>query len=344
MRSTKSWLAAFAAATLAACALAPSEHGTPRPAPHAARLPAIAGAQRLANDAVLLPGSFVPGRQPDGNTEVFSAPQGLVVVDTGRHPEHAQAILDTAARAQRPIVAIVNSHWHLDHVGGNPRLRAAYPGLTVYASPAIEAAMGDFLKTYRAQLAQALAGSKDAAEQAGYRAEMALIDSGRALYPDVRITAPGERVLGGRPFLVGFERDAVTAGDVWLLDRDGRLLVAGDLVTLPAPFLDTACPARWSAALARLDAQPFDRLVPGHGAVLDRVGFARYRTAYDHLLECATSTAPARDCIAGWHRDADALMPRPEDRKAADALLGYYLGQVLRGPEAARRAKRCAKG
>src|SRR5690349_3940975 len=190
MQPIKLLVAALATAcVLAACAVAPTGKGSA----NGKRLPVPTGGQRLTDDAVLLPGAFVLGRQPDGNSVLFAAPQGLVVVDTGRHPAHSQAILDTAARAQRPIVAVVNSHWHLDHVGGNPRLRAKHPGLAVYASPAIEAAMGDFLKTYRGQLVQALAASKDAAEQADFRAEMALIDSGRALYPDQRITAPGDR-------------------------------------------------------------------------------------------------------------------------------------------------------
>ena len=327
---------ALAAATvLAACALAPGHANAPLPVPK--------GGQRLHVDAVLLPGAYVLGRQPDGNSVVFRGPAGLLVVDTGRHPAHAQAILDEATRAGLPVVDVLNSHWHLDHVGGNPRLRAAYPGLKVTATPAIEAAMGGFLKTYRAQLVQAIAGTKDAGEKARYRAEIALIDNGRALFPDVRVTAPGERTLAGRRFFVGRERDAVTAGDLWLLDREHRLLVAGDLVTLPAPFLDTACPRRWQAALARLEAQPFDRVVPGHGPVLDRAGFVRYRHGFDALLACAASKAPAGECIAGWHRDIDPLLRDARDREAADRLLAYYLGQVLRGRDAARRAKQCAK-
>jgi glyoxylase-like metal-dependent hydrolase (beta-lactamase superfamily II) len=329
-------LAALALACLvAACALTSSTK------PPAARLPVPAGGERLTADAVLLPGAYVLGQQPDGNSVLLAGPDGLVVFDTGRHAAHAQAILDAATRAGRPIVAIVNSHWHLDHVGGNPRLRAAHPQLQVYASPAIEAAMGGFLKTYRRQLTDALAQAKGAQEQATYRTEIALIDSGRALYPDVRITAPGQRTLAGRRFHVGFEKDAVTAGDVWLLDREHRLLVAGDLVTLPAPFLDTACPKRWQAALARLEAQPFDRLVPGHGPVLDRAGVARYRRGFDALLACAATKAPAGECIAGWHREVDPLLRGAKEREAADALLKYYLGQVLRGPDAIRRAKSC---
>jgi glyoxylase-like metal-dependent hydrolase (beta-lactamase superfamily II) len=324
---------------LAACATSiTTPVATP---PEIARLPVPAGGQRAADDVVVVPGQFVPGEQPDGNSVLLSASDGLVVVDTGRHPQHADAVLAAATKARRPIAAIVNSHWHLDHVGNNPRLRAAFPALQVYASGAIEGAMGDFLKGYRTQLAHAIAASKDPAEQAKYQAEVAIIDQGKALYPDVRITAAGERTIAGRTFHVGLETDAVTGGDVWLLDRESRVLVAGDLVTLPVPFLDTACPKRWQAALARLDAQPFDSLVPGHGPVLDRAGFARYRTAYDHLIACADSPAPAAQCTAGWHRDADPLLANAAERKAADALLGYYLGQVLRGPDAARRAKKC---
>jgi glyoxylase-like metal-dependent hydrolase (beta-lactamase superfamily II) len=343
MISLRNFLAATAATLLAACSLGSTVRTGPRADSVPGKLPVPEDGARLADDAVLLRGHYVLGAQPDGNSVVFAAPDGLVVVDTGRHPAHAEALLAVAAKAQRPIVAIVNTHWHLDHVGGNPRLRVAHPGLRVLASNAIEGAMGGFLKGYRTQLNQALAKAKSDAERAQFRAEIALIDQGKALYPDERIAAAGTRTLGGRAFHVGVETNAVTAGDVWLLDRNARLLVAGDLVTLPAPFLDTACPARWQAALKRLEAQPFDRLVPGHGPMLDRAGFVRYRTAFDNLLACAASTADAGTCVAGWHRDADPLIKAGKDREAADALLKYYLAKVLRGPDAARTAKRCAK-
>src|ERR1700745_4252468 len=84
------------------------------------------GASELAPDVHLMPGKFVAGTQPDGNTVVFTAPDGLVVFDTGRHPEHTQQIVDFASAAKKPVVAIVNSHWHLDHVGGNGMLREKY--------------------------------------------------------------------------------------------------------------------------------------------------------------------------------------------------------------------------
>jgi glyoxylase-like metal-dependent hydrolase (beta-lactamase superfamily II) len=97
-------------------------------------------AAQLAPGTFLIEGEATPNRQPDGNTIVITAPKGLIVFDTGRHPQHAQEILDFARERNQPIAAIVNSHWHLDHVGGNPRLRSAFPDIRVYASSAIDAA------------------------------------------------------------------------------------------------------------------------------------------------------------------------------------------------------------
>ena len=44
----------------------------------------------LAATVTLVPGSFVRGQQPDGNSVILSGKRGLVVVDTGRHAAHTQ--------------------------------------------------------------------------------------------------------------------------------------------------------------------------------------------------------------------------------------------------------------
>jgi glyoxylase-like metal-dependent hydrolase (beta-lactamase superfamily II) len=79
-------------------------------------------AEVLAPGVWLIRGGFLPNRQPDGNTIVFRGPRGLTVMDTGRHRWQRQAILDFADSLHQPIVAIINSHWLLDHVSGNPDL------------------------------------------------------------------------------------------------------------------------------------------------------------------------------------------------------------------------------
>jgi glyoxylase-like metal-dependent hydrolase (beta-lactamase superfamily II) len=299
------------------------------------------GANELAPGVELIPGTFVAGTQPDGNTVVFTTAEGLVVFDTGRHPKQTQQIVDFATAAKKPVVAIVNSHWHLDHVGGNVMLREKYPGVRVYASGAIEDAMHGFLASYRAQLEDALkTAGDDATKQAPSRAELALIDAGPKLYPDVRLTEASTRTIAGHEFRVGFEGHSVTAGDVWLFEPTTRVLASGDLVTLPAPLFDTACAEHWKSALGRLAEIDFKVLVPGHGAPMGRADLATYRRAFDRLLECAAGKSPKEACIDGWMNDAAPLIPAG-DAKLARSLLDYYIDGSLRG-DAAQKAKLCA--
>lgn len=293
----------------------------------------------IADGVALLPGGFAPGRQPDGNTVVFHGSRGLVVLDTGRHPEHSQSILEYAHAAGLPIIAVANSHWHLDHVSGNPRLRAKHPGLTVYATNAIEGALVGFLAKSKRDAQAFLAQPGDPALQAEVRADVATIDSGRAIAPDVVVERAGRVDWGGRALQVGVERHAVTEGDLWLFDEATATLATGDLVTLPVPFLDTACPANWSAALGRLESVRFERLVPGHGPLLDRAGFATWRSAFDALLACAAGDAEVARCRDGWIRDAGALMGAEAAAPRTAAMLDYYVG-VLRDPVA--RERHCA--
>jgi glyoxylase-like metal-dependent hydrolase (beta-lactamase superfamily II) len=286
----------------------------------------------IAAGTYLVEGQTAPNRQPDCNSIIIEAPRGLIVFDTGRHPEHTQQLLDFARMQGRPIAAIINSHWHLDHVGGNPLLRAAFPGIEVYASDAINAARTGFLAEYRAQLVSESANAaKQPDAQAAMRAEMALIDAGAALGPTVTISASGPLTIAGRRLQVQLESHAVTAGDVWVFDPQTRVLLAGDLVTLPAPFFESACPARWRASLARLEKTPFDRLVPGHGAPLGRQQFTTYRKAFSNLLACAGGSSGKAQCTDGWISDAATLIDS-KDVSYARTLIDYYLENYLRNP------------
>lgn len=294
-----------------------------------AAIPAVSAAPvEIVPGVRLLRGAFVPGSQPDGNTVIVDAPDGLVVVDTGRHAAHTRGILDYAKAAGRPVVAVVNTHWHLDHISGNAAVRAANPGARVYASGALEEALGGFLARYRTQLERMLETTPEEAQRASFEAEIARIDSGAKLAPDVVIAAAGARSIGGRAFRVGLETDAVTAGDVWLLDEERGVLIAGDLVTLPAPLLDTACPARWKASLDGLAALEFDLLVPGHGAALTKAQFEAYRLAFGALLACAGGETSTEACIDGWMAATATLTDA--DPVFARSLMAYYV-DLLRG-------------
>lgn len=296
--------------------------------------PLPAGATPLPPGVTLIPGHWIPGGQPDGNSVLFEGPEGLLLLDTGRHIAHGQRLIEAVRAHGRPLRWVVNSHWHLDHIGGNGLLRSTFPQARAMASEGIVGARSGFLARYRAQLAAQVATLPAGdAQRAAHEREISLIDNHAAQTPDVFVQRSGEQWLNGGRLFVGLERGAATAGDVWLMDPGTRVLAAGDLVTLPVPFFDTACAPRWSAALARLSAQPFEWLIPGHGPVLTREDFARYRSGFDGLLQCAASAAEAGQCINGWIEALGPLLPEAEQRPAR-AYLGYYLSEHLRAPPA----------
>jgi len=283
-------------------------------------------AQEVARGVWIIPGGIRPDRQPDGNSVAFETPAGLVVVDTGRHGWHREAIVSLARAQAKPIVAIVNTHWHLDHVSGNPGLRAAYPELRVYASNAIDAALGGFLAASARDSAKYLDDPQiPESMREDIRGDVLTIEQGAALKPDVVISGSGPMKIGGHALGVHLAPDAVTAGDVWLYDEATRVAVLGDLITLPAPFLDTACPSGWKDALRDVLAVPFEVAIPGHGAPMTRVQVEQYRRALDDFLECSGSTRPTGECATLWADSVGSLLADvANDRPRAQRLAEYY--------------------
>jgi glyoxylase-like metal-dependent hydrolase (beta-lactamase superfamily II) len=302
---------------------------------------ASAASMPVAPGVNLIAGAFVPGQQPDGNSVLIRAPHGLIVIDTGRHIQHTQQIIDFARQANLPIEAIINSHWHLDHIGGNSRIRALYPGVQIYASDALTGAMDGFLARYKKYLEGVIEKSPHDPNTQASRDELAIIDNAPSASPTEVVTKSGNRAIAGYPLVLHLESNSVTAGDVWVFDPATRVLIAGDLVTLPVPFLDTACPARWGIALGDLNNTNFKIIIPGHGPPMHRREFNRYRHAYDGLLACSHSTRSKNECIDGWLDDAGSLIP-DKDRSYAKSMLDSYMDTSLRA-NPANIAKLCAE-
>ena len=294
-------------------------------------------------DWQLIPGSFERGRGPDGNSVLLDAPDGLIIVDTGRHPPHQQTILAAARARGKPIATIVNTHWHLDHTGGNAEIRAAFPHIPIIASSAIDGALLGFFPRSRAAAEAHITTGKASPEQvAEIRRDMAAMDDLTNLRPTLVVSRTGPITIAGRRFDMHLEPYAATAGDVWLYDPKERLAVVGDLVVGLAPFMDTACPEGWQKALGHIAAVPFRTLVPGHGAAMDRAAFIRWRTAFENLLNCAAGSAGKQTCIDGWMRDA-APFVSAADKKRVPGMIGYYIDTRLRAPPA-EKARFCPGG
>jgi hypothetical protein len=107
----------------------------------------------------------------------------------------------------------------------------------------------------------------------------------------------------------------------------GCTTALGDLVTLPAPFLDTACPDGWQAALRDVAATNFDRAIPGHGAPMNRAQFQLYRDAFAAFVGCVNSAQSQDECSKQWADSVQSLLgPDPKERRRAEASAAYYVG------------------
>jgi glyoxylase-like metal-dependent hydrolase (beta-lactamase superfamily II) len=297
---------------------------------------ACAGAPARETDYIILQTVTAPNRQPDGNTIMLETADGIVVIDTGRHRARVNDIVEEAAIRELPVIAIFNTHWHLDHISGNIALREAFPVAAVYSHrPALQEALSGFLargaEANRKRIADP-AADPGAREDAS--TDLATVEAGSRLYPTVSIERTQTLAIGGRTLDVHVAQ-AASAGDLWFYDPAARLAIAGDLVTLPAPFLDTACPKNWRAELDALLATPFEQLAPGHGRMMTRADVTLYRDAFGALLDCASSLASAEACADQWSKAAAPLLDESSgDAGQASAYAGYYVENILRKTEA----------
>ena len=285
-------------------------------------------------EPIVIAGAFPTDRGPDGNSVILRAPRGLIVVDTGRHPAHQDKLLAFARQAGAPIAAIINTHWHLDHTGGNARLRAVYPDAEIIATRAVDGALVGFFPNGRAQGDALLASGKATPQQIeDIQLGRAAVADTRNLLPTRPITRSATADLAGRSLDLHVAPFAATEADLWIYDPATRTAIAGDLVVAEVPFFDSGCPEGWRAALGEIAATPFVRLIPGHGEPMTRDAFARWRAAFDALLDCAASPAAAPACVAGWHTAAAEFIPAGDEARI-DEYTTYYLTDILRSPAA----------
>lgn len=280
----------------------------------------------------LIEGGFEPGRQPDGNSVLIEGPDGVLLVDTGRHASHAAKIEAAIAARGKPLVRIVNTHWHLDHVSGNLALKTKHPGVRVSASNAIDEALTGFLKRSANSASAALAANKVPEPMASeVRGDLATFARGKDLRPDDVVRKDITIDAGGRKIELHLTRHAATAGDVWLYDPETRVLIAGDLVTDPVPFLDTACPDGWRKGLDELAAVPFVTLIPGHGYAMTRTAFDGWKRSFIAFLNCARGTQKPTYCTAAWYDEQTSHITPATEKMQILSMADFYVGRIRSG-------------
>lgn len=210
--------------------------------------------------AVAKPGD----RASVGNAGFVIGSDGVLVVDAFATPEAAQELLtEIRRRTTAPVRWVVNTHYHLDHVGGDSVF--AKEGAVILAHENVRAWVRTENLKWRAEIKP---------EEKAMLAALPL--------PDVVYRDGLTLWLGGRKVEV-LTRPGHTGGDSLVFFPDGDVVFAGDLVWKETvPNLVDANTRDWIKTLdGFLADHPSSRVVPGHGEVGAALDVRYFR---DYLL------------------------------------------------------------
>jgi len=210
-----------------------------------------------------------------GNVGVLDTDKGTVIVDTMTMRYQGGRIRQEAERLTgKPVVMVINTHYHLDHTHGNPAFAA---GTRVVAT---ERTLHHLQAT-----------------DAGYFSGAAA-----ALLPNETFADKREVVLGNKTVLLFHTGRGHTDGDLVALFLEDGVLHAGDLFfnrLYPNIDLEAGGSVKeWVATLDRVRELPFSQVIPGHGPISGRDGLLQFQGFMRQLAEIGQKAA-----AEAWNRD-----------------------------------------
>jgi glyoxylase-like metal-dependent hydrolase (beta-lactamase superfamily II) len=235
-----------------------------------------------------------------GNVTVIEQSDGLVLVDTGASHGSGKRVVDLVKRiSSKPVKSVVLTHWHNDHPLGLSAIVKEWPRVEVIATEATKAFMEEGRlgkiprapdKAYEERRRQLLQDTLNSARDSAADAKLSQAErdgwAASVVSGPIRLAdAAGTHLIlpnktfkdhmsisdAVAPVEILFMGNANTAGDaeVWLPKQ--RVLVAGDAVVEPIPYMFNVFPTDMLGVFAKIRAYDYAVLVPGHGAPqLDR--------------------------------------------------------------------------
>jgi cyclase len=222
------------------------------------------------------------------NVLAYASPEGLVLVDSGDPAQTASvmaAVRQVTPSASPQVVTLFNTHWHLEHTGGNEAIRQA--GATIVAH-----------ENTRLWMATPVWSP---AEDRYRQPRPAAARPDKTFYDTGSMTTANERIEYG--YLIA----AHTSGDIYVRFRDANVLAVGDVAS-PArdPELDWFTGA-WIGgrvdAMARLLTMCDDRtrIVPGYGPVMTKAHLQAehdvMKTIYDRVFDLVRKGDESSDML-----------------------------------------------
>jgi cyclase len=276
----------------------------------------------------------------DGNTTIIITDDGVVVVDAPSTYLSEQHLAEIRKLTDKPVVYLIDTHFHPDHVFGNHVYKDAFPGLHIIAQDYTKAE-ADRRNPYTLAHYQGPGGKqvlemlRKQAETGidlasgkplqGYDATHAKIDFAecmphfaaaertRLVSPDLTYSESLTLALGGTVIkLLHFEGH--TAGDTVVYLPKSKVLITGDLVIAPVPYGGDDITEKLIGSLETLMAMHASVIVPGHGEV-------EFDNAYMQLEHDCLASLMAQADVAATHDDISDQFKKTLDLSAFKAKI-----------------------
>ena len=268
----------------------------------------------------LADGVYEIRHEPSGNTTVIIGDRQVFVVNTCYLPSQAREdIAQIRQWTDRPVSFVLNTHFHNDHNLGNRAYMDAFPALTIIAHVETKREMDLFgpgsamrderdvaslqkmLETGKTLDGQSLRESdREQVKNALPQRIAALEEIQKIKFQSATLTFDHDfRVdLGNREVEVKFLGRGNTGGDAVVYLPREKIIVAGDLVVHPVPYIYDGYPTDWIKTLQNLAQLDAEAIVPGHGEILHDKAYIYLlrdfmKTAVDQMNEKLRQTSPA---------------------------------------------------
>jgi cyclase len=283
---------------------------------------------RLADGIYEIRHPDAPDTFPQGNTVVIIGSASVLVVDSCYLPSSAREdIAQIRQWTDKPVRYLLNTHWHGDHNLGNTAYADAFPGLAVIAQSEAAKLMilrnPAFLSQYPQRVIRFQKELETGKDPAGNsltelgRRDLKVAIAGNSLVwsefqnlkyspPNVSFDHELDIDLGGREVQLKYLGRGNTSGDAIAYLPKEKILVTGDLVDSPVPYLGGGFPAEQIVTLKKMLELDAETIVPGHGDVLQGKTYVQQETDFLQAMIRVINQEIARSAVTP-HRRLDDL-------------------------------------
>lgn len=240
-----------------------------------------------------------PGGLASGNAGFVIGDAGVLIFDTFLTPVAMEELIaEIQSITKQPIKYAVNSHYHLDHTGGNQVLVArgipifAHDNVTIWQTTKNKRflPLPDELQKRKNDAAKQL--SETPADQKEKRAQFERQIKRLDAMLSIKLTNPTKTFSAGTVRLKLGKREVIlatlpghTGGDVFAYVPDADVVFTGDLGwSHTLPNLVDATVSDWIPTLDNMLAHhPNSKFIPGHGNVASGADIKTFRDYLDEL-------------------------------------------------------------